>query len=435
MLPQFAEHTSDSVMTPARISPQRLRQRMEHLGTIGREDSGGISRPPFSPAHVEAVRLVAQMMREAGLDPGVDDFGNLIGLGAGADGPVLLAGSHLDTVPEGGMFDGALGVVAAVEAAHTLQDARRPLRHRLSVIAFADEEGHAFDVGTLSSRALVGEIPRSRFETLRDRNGQSLHEHLRARAHGLPVARVPERVGAYLELHVEQGPVLERMGRAVAAVDSITGILRTTITFEGRAAHAGTTPMTARADALVGAAELVGAVRELALQHKDRAVGTVGRLSVHPGATNVIPGRVDLSVEVRSPDDHELDDLRMAVEQRAQTIAGQQGLRVTVGSWDRSPPVPMDPGVRDAVVRAIQICEQPALTLASWAGHDAGVLARYIPAGMIFVASTAGLSHSPREHTPWETAAIGAQVLLETLLILDGAKDSPRRLPLAYPSR
>ncbi|HEX9532287.1 MAG TPA: Zn-dependent hydrolase [bacterium] len=422
-------------MTPARISPQRLRQRMEHLGTIGRGDSGGISRPPFSPAHVEAVRLVAQMMREAGLDPGVDEFGNLIGLGAGGDGPVLLAGSHLDTVPDGGMFDGGLGVVAAVEAAQTLRDAGRRLRHRLAVIAFADEEGHAFDIGTLSSRALVGEIPRSRLETLRDRSGQSLNEYLRARAHGLPVARVPEHAAAYVELHVEQGPVLERMGRAVAAVDSITGILRTTLTFEGRAAHAGTTPMTARADALVGAAELVVAMRELALQHKDRAVGTVGRLSVYPGATNVIPGRVDLSVEARSPGEHELDDLRVAVEQRAQRIAAQEGLRLTVGSWDRSPPVPMDPGVRDAVVQALQTCGQPSLTLPSWAGHDAGVLARYIPSGMIFVASTAGLSHSPREHTPWETAAIGAQVLLETLLILDSAKDATRRLPVAYASQ
>jgi N-carbamoyl-L-amino-acid hydrolase len=214
-----------------------------------------------------------------------------------------------------------------------------------------------------------------------------------------------------VELHVEQGPVLERMGRAAAAVESITGILRTTITFEGRAAHAGTTPMNARADALVGAAELIMAVRELALQHKDRAVGTVGRLSVHPGATNVIPGRVDFSVEV------------------------QQGLRVTVGSWDRSPPVPMDPGVRDAVVRALQTCGQPALTLPSWAGHDAGVLARYIPAGMIFVASTAGLSHSPQEHTPWEIAAIGTQVLVETLMILDNSNDPTRRLPVAYATR
>src|SRR5712692_2877189 len=234
MLLQFAEHTSDSVMTPAHISPQRLRQRMEHLGTIGRGGSGGISRSPFSPAHVEAVRLVAQMMHEAGLDPGVDEFGNLIGQGAGGDGPVLLAGSHLDTVPDGGMFDGALGVVAAVEAAQALRDAGRRLRHRLAVTAFADEEGYAFGLGTLSSRALVGEIARARFGTLHDATGRSLDEDLKARAHGLPLARVPDRVAAYLELHVEQGPVLEQMGRSVAAVESITGILRTTVVFTGR---------------------------------------------------------------------------------------------------------------------------------------------------------------------------------------------------------
>lgn len=422
-------------MPSAQISAQRLRQRMEHLGTIGRDASGGISRPPFSAAHVEAVRLVAEMMREAELDVGVDEFGNLIGSRSGAIGGVLLTGSHLDTVPEGGMFDGALGVIAAVEAAQALKDTGGRLRHGLAVVAFADEEGYAFDVGTLSSRALVGEVPRNRFETLRDRAGRSLAEHLQSRAHGLPAGRVPDHVATYLELHIEQGPVLERMGRLVAAVEAITGIGRTIVTFEGRAAHAGTTPMTARADALVGAADLVLAVRDLARQHEQRAVGTVGRLTVHPGATNVIPGRVELPVEVRSPDDSILSELRAAVEMRARTIAGQHSLRVTVGPWDGSPPVPMDSDVRAAVLRAIERCGEPAVTLPSWAGHDAGVLARYIPAGMIFVVSTAGLSHSPQEHTPWEAAARGAQVLLETLVILDRGNIASRQLPVAYAAR
>ncbi len=407
---------------------------MEQLGSIGREAAGGLTRLPFSPAHVEAVRVVAQMMREAGLEPGVDEFGNLIGQRADQGGPALLTGSHLDTVPEGGMFDGGLGVIAAVEAVQALQDAGRRLRHSLAVTAFADEEGHAFGVGTLSSRMLVGEIARARFSTLRDATGRSLDEYLGTRAHGLPLARVPEGVAAYLELHVEQGPVLEQLGRSVAAVESITGILRTTVVFDGRAAHAGTTPMHARADALVGAADLVLAVRDLALQREGRAVGTVGRASVRPGATNVIPGRVELSVELRSPNDRDLDALRATLEQRAHVIARQHGLTVTVGTWDLSPPVAMDPGICEAVLRALETCGQPRLALPSWAGHDAGVLARYIPAGMIFVVSTAGLSHSPREHTPWDAAATGAQVLLETLLILDGGDGAARRLPLAYSS-
>ncbi len=422
-------------MDTVNISPRRLRERMEQLGAVGRDRDGGLTRLPFSPSHVEATRLAAQMMRDAGLDAGVDEFGTLVGQRPGEDESALLTGSHLDTVPQGGAFDGALGVIAAIEAAHALRDAGRRLRHRLAVVAFADEEGHAFGVGTLSSRALVGEIARDRFPGLRDRAGRSLDDCLRAREHGLPLARVPERVVAYLELHVEQGPVLERMGRTVAAVESITGILRAPVVIAGRTGHAGTTPMDARADALVGAAELVLAVRELALQHGGRAVGTVGRADVLPGAGNVIPGRVELSVELRSPDAGALDALRAAVEGRAQDVADRYGLKITVGGWDHSPPVPMDPRVRDAVLRAIETCGHPPLALPSWAGHDAGVLARHVPAGMIFVASTAGLSHSPRESTPWEAVETGAQVLLNTLVILDSAGASARRLPLAYAAR
>jgi len=242
-------------------------------------------------------------------------------------------------------------------------------------------------------------------------------------------------VDAYVELHIEQGPVLEQMGRTVAAVESITGILRAPVVIEGLAAHAGTTSMPGRADALVGAADLVLAVRELALAERGRAVGTIGRVHVQPGATNVIPGRVDLTVELRSPEAKVLETLRGAVEDRAHKIAGLHGLKMAWGRWDHSPPVPLDPRVRDAVVGAIERCGHPPLTLPSWAGHDAGVLSRYVPAGMIFVVSTGGLSHSPDERTPWDAVETGAQVLLETLLLLDEAPGMNRRLPLAYTTR
>lgn len=422
-------------MATIRVSPRRLRERMEQLGTIGRDPAGGLTRLPFAPSHVQAVQQSAQMMREAGLDTGVDEFGNLIGHRAGRREAALLAGSHLDTVPQGGIFDGALGVVAAIECAQVLREANRPLQHGLAVLAFADEEGHAFGTGTLSSRALVGEIGRSRLAQLCDETGRSVDEYLRAREHRLPPARVPAQAGAYVELHVEQGPMLERMGRVVAAVESITGILRAPVVIQGRAAHAGTTPMPGRADALVGAAELVLAVRELALAARDRAVGTIGRAHVLPGATNVIPGRVELTVELRSPDAHVLETLRDAVERRAHQIADLHGFKVTCGSWDLSPPVPLDSRVRDTILRAIERAGHPPLTLPSWAGHDAGVMSRYVPAGMIFVVSTGGLSHSPDERTPWEAVEAGAQVLLETLLLLDDADDMSRRLPLAYATR
>ncbi len=375
------------------------------------------------------------MMREAGLEPGVDEFGNLIGTRAGERTAAVLAGSHLDTVPQGGIFDGALGVVAAVEAAQALHDAGRTLRHNLAVVAFADEEGHAFGVGTLSSRLLVGEVDRSRVDTLRDRTGRALRDALRTREHGLPPARVPDRVSVYLELHVEQGPVLEQTGRTVAAVESIVGIVRTTAVIEGVASHAGTTPMTSRADAVVGAAELVLAVRELALAQRGHAVGTVGQARVLPGAANVIPGRVELSVELRSVSDQTLDALRRAVEDRAQDITRRSGLKITLAPWDHSPAVPMDPGVREAVLGAIERSGHPRVTLPSWAGHDAGVLARHVRAGMIFVVSAGGLSHSPRESTRWEAVETGAQVLLETLIALDANDGKDRGLPLAYAAR
>lgn len=421
-------------MATVRVSPRRLRERIERLGSIGRDPAGGLTRLPFAPAHVEAVRQLTQMMREAGLNVGVDEFGTLVGRRAGQRDTALLAGSHLDTVPQGGMFDGGLGVVAAVECAQSLQEAGVRLRHQLAILAFADEEGYAFGVGTLSSRALVGEVPRTRFAELRDGSGRSFDAHLRAREHGLPVARVPDRVAAYVELHVEQGPVLEQLGRTVAAVDSITAILRVPVVLVGRAGHAGTTPMQGRADALVGAAELILMVRELATQQGNRAVGTVGRVQVLPGAVNVIPGRVELTVELRSPNADVLADLRHSVELRAQDIADRHHLALTWGTWDNSPPVQLDQSVHEAVLRAIDRCGHPRVSLPSWAGHDAGVLARYAPAGMIFVVSRGGMSHSPEEHTPWEAVETGAQVLLETILQLDDA-ETDRRLPLAYATR
>src|SRR5438876_897345 len=337
--PAKARNIRAFAMAIIEVWPRRLRERIEQLGAIGRDPAGGLTRLPFAPAHVEALQRSAQMMREAGLDAGVDEFGNLIGRRAGRRDAALLAGSHLDTVPQGGIFDGALGVVAAIECAQVLHDAGRPLQHSLVVMAFADEEGHAFGVGTMSSRALVG------------------------------------------------------------------------------------------------AADLVLAVRELALAERGRAVGTIGRVHVQPGATNVIPGRVDLTVELRSPEAKVLETLRGAVEDRAHKIAGLHGLKMTWGTWDHLPPVPLDPRVRDAVVGAIERCGHPPLTLPSWAGHDAGVLSRYVPAGMIFVVSAGGLSHSPDERTPWDAVETGAQVLLATLLLLDEAPGMNRRLPLAYTTR
>ncbi len=423
------------LMPAPTVSLRRLQQRLEELGAIGRDPKGGITRPPFSPAHVDAVRRCAAWMREAGLRVGVDEFGNLIGSRPSELGSALLAGSHLDTVPQGGMFDGALGVVAAIECARVLHEGGRSLRHPFVAIAFAEEEGYTFGSGTLSSRSLLGEMPRDQFSELVDRSGRTYDEYLRARAHGLPQAHVPAQVRAYIELHAEQGPHLERMAKQVASVDQIVGSQRTVVTFEGRAAHAGTTPMDRRADALLGGAEFVLAVNEIATASNGRGVGTVGELHAYPGARNVIPGKTALSVEFRSQDDTWLTSARERADGAAGKIAGRRKLGVRVTPWTGSLVQPMDSGLQQAILAAMRLAGHDAVTLSSWAGHDAGILARYVPSGMIFVPSTGGISHAPEEHTPWPAVEAGTHVLLETILRLDATDGTGGTLPLAYAAR
>jgi allantoate deiminase len=412
----------------------RLRHRLEMLATIGGDpaeaeagDTGahrrvgrGVSRLPYTEAHARALRLVADWMMEAGLRAGCDEFGNLVGQRLGQCGwPAILIGSHLDSVPHGGMFDGALGVLAGVEVAQVLREAGRPLRHSLAVIGFADEEGYAFNMGTLASRCLVGDIPRTRFPAILGVDGRTLAETLAAFDPGLPAAQVPRQAGAYLELHIEQGPVLDRSGRRIAAVTAITGMSRTVVTLEGEANHAGTTPMASRRDALVGAAEAILAVRTLAEAAGPPTVGTVGMLSVHPGATNIVPGRVQFSVEFRTPAGDRLTDLCGQVEAQLASIAARWGLAWAVAPWDRKHPVAMDGGILEAIRRAIAQVGCEPFEMPSGAGHDAMILAPRVPTGMIFVRSVGGVSHSPAEWTEWEDAALGVEVLLRTVLLLD----------------
>jgi hydantoinase/carbamoylase family amidase len=415
------------------IRPDRLRARLEALARTGADPGGGVSRFPYSQAHAEAVRLVAGWMREAGLEAGCDAYGNLIGTRPGRDGwPAILLASHLDSVPQGGIFDGALGVVAGVEVAQALAEAARAPGHALAVIGFADEEGYWFGVGTLASRCLIGEVPPARIQTLRGRDGRTLAEAQAAFAHGLPPARVPSDAGAYLELHVEQGPVLASSGRRVAVVTAITGIARTEVALEGEANHAGTTPMTGRRDALVGAAAVVLAVRALAEAAGAPTVGTVGALRVHPGVTNIVPGRVEFTIEFRTPDGARLRRLCEDAEQQVRAAADRGGLALRLAPWDLRDPVPMAPQVRSAIEEAIAASGCDPYAMASGAGHDAMILAPHVPAGMIFVASQGGVSHSPREWTTWEDAALGAEVLLRTVLALDARGPlPPHRLPLA----
>ena len=420
-------------MMPA-INLHRLRQRLETLAAVGRDPADavpagagssaghgrGVSRLPYTEAHAQALRLVAGWMEDAGLRAGCDEFGDLVGQRPGqAALPAVILASHLDSVPHGGMFDGALGVLAGIEVAQALHEAGHPLRHSLAVVGFADEEGYAFNLGTLASRCLVGDIPRTRFAAIKGVDGRTLAESLSAFDPGLPRARVPAQAGVYLELHIEQGPVLEQSGRRVAAVTAIAGMSRTVATLEGEANHAGTTPMAARRDALVGAAEAILAVRALAEAAGPPVVGTVGMLSAHPGATNIVPGRAQFSIEFRTPDGARLTGLCRQIETDIAAIAARRGLACSVAPWDQKNPVAMDAGVLQAITVAIAETGHEPFMMTSGAGHDAMIVAPHVPAGMIFVPSVGGISHSPHEWTEWADAALGAEVLLRTVLLID----------------
>lgn len=432
-------HPTDPDPAPFRICADRLRARLEQLAEVGGDppDPGarghhrGVSRFPYTDTHAQAARLVAEWMQQAGLEAGCDEFGNLVGLRSGEPHlPAIVLASHLDSVPHGGMFDGALGVLAAVEVAQTLHERRMSVRHPLAVVGFADEEGFAFGRGTLASRCLVGEIPRAHFEAIRGRDGRTLAEALAAFDPGLPAARVPDRLGAYLELHVEQGPVLAQSGRRVAVVTGITGMARMMAALEGEANHAGTTPMALRRDALAAAAEVVLAVRAMAQAAGPPAVGTVGVLTLSPGAANIVPGRAELTIEFRSPDAGQLAGLCRGIELEIQRIAQRARLEAHLTPWDHKPPAPMDAWIQQVIAAAIRDVGEEPFAMPSGAGHDAMVLAPHVPAGMIFVPSSGGISHSPREWTEWADAALGAEVLLQTVLRLDAQGVLPsHRLP------
>jgi acetylornithine deacetylase/succinyl-diaminopimelate desuccinylase-like protein len=347
------------MLTRSSPSTKRVLERLDQLYELG--GGRGANRPGGSDAERRALELAAGWMEEAGLTVERDTFGNVVGRlpGTEPDLAELWTGSHLDTVPDGGKYDGALGVVAGIEAVTAAGLARRTL----GVVAFRDEER-----GCHGSRALVRSGP-------------------------LP--------GRYLELHVEQGPVLERAGAPLGLVNGIVGLARREVVFDGIAGHAGTTPMSSRDDALVRAAEYVLRVREVA-SHIDGTVATVGRLEVDPGAANVVPGRVRLTVDARAPDEERLAQLLHELE---------------LDPGSDLAPVELAQTIRDVVRDEIERAAPPAVELSSGAGHDAGVLAAAgVEAGMLFVRSlNGGASHSPQELTSEDDIALALEVLTSTL--------------------
>ncbi|HXV59538.1 MAG TPA: Zn-dependent hydrolase [Vicinamibacteria bacterium] len=407
------------------IDAERLKQSLLEIAAFGRLPEGGVSRLGFSPPDQQAREWVIREMRDAGLDVWVDAAANVHGRRQGKEPtlPAILFGSHVDSVPEGGIFDGTLGSLGALEVLRSLDEHGIETRHPLEMVIWADEEGVTFGQGLFGSRAATAGPKRGELDLV-DAGGESLSEWLERYGQNpgeLDSAVIdPKDVAAYFELHIEQGPHLHRQNVPIGVVSGIVGIFRFDATIEGFANHAGTTPMEERRDAMLSAAKLTQAVREEVMARPGRQVGNVGLLRAFPGAPNVVPGRVNLPIELRDLDEAVVTDVLERIRQRATAIARDDRTTIRIQPFASEGPALTDVSLQDHIARVSSSLGLDTVRLPSGAGHDAQSVARHgIPTGMIFVRSKDGVSHNPNEWTDWEDCARGVEVLYRAVLELD----------------
>jgi allantoate deiminase len=396
-----------------------LQTDLEALAAFS-EDGPGVNRPAWSPALREAYDWTAARLRAAGLQAHVDPAGNLIGVWEAGAGTAVVVGSHLDSVPRAGRYDGTLGVLTALHAIERLRAAGFAPARPIWLVAFMDEEGTRFGAGMLGSRAFCGEDVTPLLQRA-DPAGTTVATAMRefgVDPGEVAAAAALDRVGAYLELHIEQGPVLDQTGIDIGVVTAIVGLVALHVTLHGQANHAGTTPMDGRRDALAAAARAVLAVRDVALAADVRA--TVGELEVRPGAYNVIAGEARLTIDLRAATGRALADAETAIRAALQKIADAEDVTLEIADGHRLAPVPMDPRLRAALDAAAAAEGASSVELVSGAGHDAMQLGRSRPTGMLFVPSRDGISHDPREHTDAADCQTGVRVLARALAALAG---------------
>jgi N-carbamoyl-L-amino-acid hydrolase len=401
------------------INPDRLLSDFNALSQIGSTGDGGVNRPALSPAHLEARRWLLRRAAEAGLATHIDGAGNHSAILQSSSPRTLLLGSHLDSVPNGGRYDGALGVLAALEVLRTVKEAGLTLPVQLEAIDFTDEEGTL--VGLLGSNAAAGTLTAAALA--KPRGGRAALEEGLARAgltdqSLLAAQRDPAALAGYLELHIEQGPRLIRSALAIGVVSGIVGIRSFRLTFRGQANHAGTTPMNARADAALGASALVLTAREMVLRDFAECVVNVGQMRFEPGAFNIIPGVAELALEFRAPELKQLNELEKSLLGLAELVARQYNLSLSSERLNECAPAPMSQRAQAAIATAAESLALSHTALHSGAGHDAQSLAPLTEAGMIFIPSRDGLSHSPQEFSEWDDCVNGANVLLRAALTL-----------------
>jgi len=395
-----------------RIDGALFERRLDELYAIGAQPAGGALRGLYDDAWAEAVVQVERWMKEAGLKTRRDAVGNLWGTIAGTDkGKTIVTGSHIDTVRRGGRLDGALGIVAGLTAVEALLKDKGKPKRTLEVVAICEEEGSRFSTNFWGSRAITGAI-----ETVDPDVAGAMRER------GLDPAAVGraarDDIDTFVELHIEQGAVLESSGAALAVVSAIVGTAHLELTVTGRPDHAGTTPMDLRRDALAGAAAIVQAVESIAKSLGRPAVATVGRLAVEPDQINVVPGRVVFTVDLRHPDLAGRRALEERVRSLGATITQERGLDLQIRTLQEKPPVKMHPDVRALLARAAKECGVQAAEMVSGAGHDAQILAARCRVGMLFVPSIGGRSHCPEEATKPEHLELGTTVLAKALELL-----------------
>jgi N-carbamoyl-L-amino-acid hydrolase len=407
----------------AAINPIRLNDNLNALGAIGR-DEFGMQRVAFSRQDVAGRDYVSDLMRGAGMSVRIDPAGNIIGRIDGADPtlPAIVLGSHTDTVPSGGAYDGALGVIGAIEVVDALRDARRAPRHPIEVMVFTNEEGTSFHRWLLGSRAIAGLWEAEDFAAVAD-DGSTLTDTLPNIGGNISrieaARRRPEEFACYFELHIEQGPTLHRGGFPIGVVTGITGRSVYHVDIVGEANHAGTTPMALRRDAMSAAAQIALTVRRIAGEMEVCRVGTVGSMDVHPNAGNVIPGRVQMGVEFRDERMESLAGAEVELRRTAEEVAHAEQVAITVTAQRNTPSVPISGNMQQLVADASQMAGLEHVSLPSGAGHDAQAIAAITPAAMVFVPSVGGISHAPAEYSTPGDCANGAQVLLNALLLAD----------------
>lgn len=395
------------------VNIERIMSHVDELAQFNATPGRGVTRPSFTPEDRQARAWFTARAEELGLRVRNDAAGNIFARLEAGSGPAVMTGSHLDSVPNGGKLDGALGVILALEVAAQVVDEKDHMSSPLEVVVWADEEGARFKTGLFGSRAVTGQVTEEELRTSKDKDGILLADALKGFTHGdIASARLnPSDYRCYFEVHIEQGARLIEEGYLVGIVQGIVGISRLVINVKGQANHAGTTPMNRRKDALHTAAKIVLRTRELGLRYMP-GVATIGMLKPMPGAVNVIPGEVELSIEIRHLSEETIETMVSEAEELVRDTCMADGLAVSISRIKSSRPSPTDEGLQSVLTAQADRLGYKHLALPSGAGHDAQSLARIMPIGMLFVPSIGGISHSPLEESRPEDIEAAANVLL-----------------------